>query len=34
MQMEELTDEQYEALMKAHNLKPLETEEQAAHDEL
>lgn len=34
MTMEELTDEQYEALMKAHNLKPLETEEQAAHDEL
>jgi protein disulfide-isomerase A6 len=34
MQMEELTDEQYEALMKAHNLKPLETEESASHDEL
>ncbi|KAH0283404.1 putative disulfide isomerase [Aureobasidium namibiae CBS 147.97] len=34
MTMEELDDEQYEALMKAHNLKPIETEEQAAHDEL
>jgi protein disulfide-isomerase A6 len=34
MQMEELTDEQYEALMKAHNLKPLKTEEGASHDEL
>jgi len=34
MTMEELDDEQYEALMKAHNLKPIETEEQAVHDEL
>ena len=32
VQMEELTDEQYEQLMNAHNLKPVE--ESATHDEL
>lgn len=34
VQMEELTDEQYEALMNAHKLKPLKPEDEAAHDEL
>ncbi|KAK6005427.1 hypothetical protein QM012_007069 [Aureobasidium pullulans] len=34
VQMEELTDEQYEALMNAHKLKPLKPEDWASHDEL
>ncbi|KAG9519131.1 putative disulfide isomerase, partial [Aureobasidium melanogenum] len=34
VQMEELTDEQYEALLNAHKLKPLKPEDEAAHDEL
>ncbi|KAG9630649.1 putative disulfide isomerase, partial [Aureobasidium melanogenum] len=34
VQMEELTNEQYEALMNAHKLKPMKPEDEAAHDEL